>query len=395
MAIADPREGGGELGMTVMLSENVVDMVKQFCNSAQKATSEAGEEGYLNDNGKQTEALEHDLKHLSVISSLSTFLRNAPDKTFIAPYRPASLPQYDEAARMCHMALRPAIKEIDDLSKTLTLTPLCKAINTRLSHAISKLHYGTYMEENYGNHDDASFVQQYLTPLYEEVATLHLSKLPSDYATIIASSIATYSIYSFVSNAALVRPLGETGRLRITQDLADLELALEQLVFKGGSSNTLGQLDSGRPYAELRAMRQMIFWNGLYINKNASGMEITKDLLHEIWIKDVRPSTILHFLFSFATNLLSSPHHSKRLSAGDYVENFLLSDFVDTSSTLNENEEKAWITIISCCDAFFQRESVGSSDVSQQSASGDGRVASILMSLGPELLRSRRQFFEK
>jgi len=385
LSLADPREGGGELGMTVMLSNNIVHMVQLFCNAARVATSESGQEAYLHRDGSATEALLHDLKHISVMSSLATFLRNAPEKAFVVPYRPAQLPQHEEAARMCHIALRPALKEIDDLSKSLVLKPLCHALNTRLSSIISKMHHGFYLEEALQNDPSSnSFVQQYLTDLYEEMAVNHLSKLPTEYASVVAVSVATYSIFTFVSNAALIRPLGELGRLRITQDLADLELALEQFVFKGGSSSILGQLDSGRPYAELRAMRQMIFWGG-FDNKEANSNDITKELIREIWLRDVRPSTILHFLMGFGPDFLESPHHHKKEKAGSYVKHNLVD--LDASS-LNDNEEKAWITTVSCCDVYFQRKSVDN-----RNKNGDTRVADVLMTLGPELLRRRRQFF--
>ena len=61
----------------------------------------------------------------------------------------------------------------------------------------------------------------------------------------VASAVATHSIYSFVSNAALLRPLGETAPLRVMQDLADSDLALEQLVFKGGTVLSLSHISGG------------------------------------------------------------------------------------------------------------------------------------------------------
>ncbi len=63
--------------------------------------------------------------------------------------------------------------------------------------------------------------------------------------------VATFLIYSFVSNAVSLWPLGETSRLRLTQDLADFKLALEQLVFKGGMSLSPSQIAGGKPYAKL------------------------------------------------------------------------------------------------------------------------------------------------
>ena len=385
LSYADPREGGGDLGMTSMMSDNIVNMVARFAISARDATSGAGELGYLHPDGSRTDALMHDQKLMSSLNSLSGYLKNAPDKTFVAPYRPAVSPQHEEASRLCLLALQPALQEIDNVVKKMILVPLCRALNHRISSAIAKIHKGIYLENNTDidtdNMGGSSFVQTQLNPLYEQIATQHLSKLPTEYAGIVSRIVASYSIYTFVSNVSLVRPLGEMGRLRITQDLADFELALEQLVFKGGSTMALAQIDRGRAYAELRAIRQMLFWTGLD-DKHASPGFICKGLLRENWIKDVRPSTIFHFLFSFAPFLLSSPHHSKRMSAEEYVKTL-----VNYNGSFDDCEHSAWMTTMACCDAYQQRESVDSGRLD----GGDKRVAGVLMLLGPELLRRRRQ----
>eukprot|EP00978_Attheya_sp_CCMP212_P031752 scaffold121184_cov64-Attheya_sp.AAC.1 len=250
----------------------------------------------------------------SVLSSLATILRMAPENTFVAPYRPAQSPQHEEAANMCEIAPLPALHEIERLVKSTILTPLCCALNQRVAAAIAKLHQGIYLEDIVDAQNDEKepslFVQQHLAGVYEGIATHSLSKLPAEYARIVATTVVTYSIYSFVSNAALVRPLGEIGRLRITQDLANLELCLERLVVQGGgwwvvctSSNmpsssslalsSLSQMDHGKPYAELRAVRQMLFWTGLESESTTTTTtttttaDIRKDLLRQVWIKDV------------------------------------------------------------------------------------------------------------
>lgn len=387
LSYADPREGGGDLGMTSMISDNIVDMVARFAISARGATSGAGENAYLHHDGSCTEALLHDQKLMNTLNTVSTFLKNAPDKTFVIPYRPAVSPQHEEASRLCQIALQPALEEIDSVVKKKILVPLCRALNFRISSAIAKIHRGIYLEtmpddEQNNISSGITFVQSQLSPLYEQITSQHLSKLPAEYAGIVSRIVASYSIYTFVSNVSLVRPLGEMGRLRITQDLADIELGLEQLVVKGGGSITLAQIDRGRAYAELRAIRQMLFWTGLD-DKNATPDLICKRLLRENWIKDVRPSTIFHFLFSFAPNLLSSPHHSKRLSPEDYVKTL-----VNYNGSFDDCETSAWMTTMACCDAYMQRESV---DGAVTHGDGDKRVAAILMLLGPELLRRRRQ----
>ena len=172
------------------------------------------------------------------------------------------------------------------------------------------MHRGTYLQENAdtSSQQHSSFVQIYLTDQYDNIASTYLTQLPNEYAVTVASTVATFSIYCFVSNAALLRPLGESSRLRLTQDLADFEMALEQLVFKGGTSLSLSQIAGGKPYAELRALRQLLYWTALD-DKTLSPSEVAKGLLRETWVKDLRPSTLFHFLFSFAPALLTSPHH--------------------------------------------------------------------------------------
>lgn len=307
-------------------------------------------------------------------------MRNAPENTFVAPYRPATSAQHEEAANLCQGALTPALQQIESTVRSLILTPLCRALNRRIAASIAKMHHGTYLEESIDvTAEGSSFVQKHLSALFDNIAEQHLSQLPPEYANIVASTVATFSIYTFVSNATLMRPLGEGARLRITQDLTDFELALEQLVLKAGNSMSLSQVEHGKPYSELRAVRQMLFWEGMNDKKIAIA-SLAKSMLREVWVKDVRPSTVFHFLFSFAPPLLSSPHHSKRMRPEEYV-----SSLVQLEGAIDDGEASAWMTTMACCDAYQQRESVDGGG-----RSGDRRVAALLMMLGPELLRRRR-----
>ncbi|KAL7558687.1 hypothetical protein ACA910_013407 [Epithemia clementina (nom. ined.)] len=413
LSLADPKEGGGEFTAVTMIAECVVDMIQQFCSRARNALSGAGDEHYLQQkngedptNWTMTEALQHDRKVAAIMYTLHTYLESGPEKAFIAPYRPATSPQHEEAAALCLTALQPALNYIDDMVKSVILDPLCRASNRRLADMIAKIHLGVYMEGRSGSEGGAddeeemytSFVQNELAPVYEAIANQILTKFPPPYASILAANLASFSIHAFLSNAALIRPLGESARLHLTQDLADLELALEQLVLLrggGGSGNKsttpvhLSQIDHGRPYAELRAVRHMLFWNG-FESKNKSGSELAKGLLREAWIRDLRPSTIIHYLFSYAPSLLSSPHHAKRIKAEDYV----FSQLVHLDGSVDDGEEDAWFQASSCCDSYAQRASSAVQRQQQQQQQlpldGDARVAEVLVNLGPELLRRRR-----
>ena len=381
LAWADPREGGGDLSAVTMIAENVIVMVSRFCDQAKNAVSNVGESCLNAHDGSPTEALVHDMKVAAIMNAMAESLRTAPEKVFLAPYRPAVTAKLEEAASMCEQALAPGLQEIEKFVKGFILAPLCRALNRRVASTIGRMHLGSYIQEGSASMDEEgpSFVQKYLTGVYDRMTETLLSKMPGQYASIVASSVATFSMYAFVSNASLIRPLNEVTRLKITQDLADLELALEQLMLKSRQSKHLSEISNGKPYAELRSMRQMLFWTGLE-DKRKPAAAVSKSMLREVWVRDVRPSTVFHYLFSFAPSLLSSPHHLKRMKVEEYV-----GTLVTFNGDVDEGEASAWMTTMACCDSFRQRESAKPSI-----NDGDVRIASILMSLGPELLRRRR-----
>ena len=382
LSLADPREGGGDLSSVAMIAENVVGMISQFCEQATNALSNVKDEGMLNPHdGSPTDALLHDMKVAKIMNALADCVRRAPDKVFLEPYRPALTARLEDTASVCEQALLPGLLEIERFVKTNILGPLYKVLNRQVAEAIGRIHYGSYLQRDVNDiaGDGPSFVQKHLSDLYGRLSDYHLSRLPPAYSSIVASTIASFSIYTFVSNVCLIRPLGESARLSVTQDLADFELALEQFMTKSGGSEQLSQISNGKPYAELRAIRSMLFWTGLEDPRKPASL-ISKALLRESWMKDIRPSTVFHFLFSFAPSLLSSPHHLKHMKAEEYVATLVTKD-----GEIDEGEASAWMTTMACCDSYKQRESA-----QQEVSEGDSRIASILMSLGPELLRRRR-----
>jgi len=409
LSLADPREGGGDLSAVKMIAGTVVHMVQQFCAQAKNALCNPSEDACLNADGAMTSIMAHDIKVTKILVSLSdyrwyflglfhfshsfcapivsqytltTYLQQTHEKTFIAPYRPAVTQQQEEAASICQAALVPAIREIEKMANAI-LSPLIRALNRRVAASIARVHIVAYKDDGKGEAglegEVPSFVQHHLSGIFEEIARNQLAKLPPEYGSMVASSVSAFSVYTFVSSLALIRPLAESSKLHITQDLADFELVLEQFVAKSGYSVSLGQIENGKPYAELRAVRQMLFWSGLD-NKDKAASAIAKSMLREPWIKDVRPSTVCNFLFAFGPTLLSSPHHSKKMRAEDYV-----ATLVQLDAKIEDGEANAWMTIMACCDAYHQRESVD-----KCTSDGDGRVSRILMDLGPELLRPRR-----
>jgi len=401
LAMADPREGGGELSAVTMIAENVVRMISQFCLQAENAVSKVGEDGCLNSDGSPTEALAHDMKVTKIMYFMSECLQNASEKVFLEPYRPAVTNQLEEASNISMQALLPARKEIDNMVNKLILHPIYRALNKRIVSIMGRMHQeGAYLNqqgssrsnglENAEGANVSSFVHKHLSGFYDILYGKFLQKLPPPYSFVVGSAVSIFSVYTFVSTASLIRPMGEGAKMQLTQDLADFELVVDQFMTRVGgnaSSKTLRTIGNGKPYAELRAVRQMLFWTGLE-DKTKAAATIAKNLSREVWVRDIRPSSICHYLFAFAPDLLSSPHHWKRLRVEQYV-GILVSLDGDT----DEGESLDWMTTMACCDSFMQRESAQSSFLGEGSedTKGDPRVAAILMALGPELMQRRRQ----
>lgn len=276
--------------------------------------------------------------------------------------------------------MTPAVAEIDSVVDSSVLSLLSVTLNKKIAQCLSKMHLGAYVEKC----ETESFVQEHLSILLDKISVDFLSSLPMEYAPVLAKNIAQFCIYSFTSNMALIRPLGENGKLRVTQDLADIELCLEQFVMNSGSKESLSQINDGKPYAELRAARRMLFWNGLD-GRNTTANDIYKGLIKEVWLTSVRPSTITNFLFSFAPSLLSSPHEFKSITIQDYLLQNLVSLH---GKATEEGETDNWMTIMACCDAFQQREGIILNG--NESIEGDRRVVEVIMLVGQELMRRRK-----
>merc|ERR1712238_202162 len=95
------------------------------------------------------------------------------------------------------------------------------------------LHQGG-MDQSEGN--TSSFVQKHLSGFYDSLFTTFLQKLPPPYSIVVGSAVSIFSVYTFVSNASLIRPMGEDVKLQLTQDLADFELVIDQFMTRAGGN---------------------------------------------------------------------------------------------------------------------------------------------------------------
>lgn len=115
--------------------------------------------------------------------------------------------------------------------------------------------------------------------------------------TQLVRTMASRVLIFFIRHAALVRPLSESGKLRMARDMAELELAVGQNLFP------VEQL--GAPYRALRAFRPVIFFE-------------TSQLGASPLLQDLPPSVILHHLYSRGPDELQSPMQMNKFTPLQY-----------------------------------------------------------------------------
>ena len=187
------------------------------------------------------------------------------------------------------------------------VTALFQSMLDRLESCILQIH-----EQDFSYHgmdatidNNASAYMDELQKSAVHFRTEFLSKLlPSSSAsrseticTQLVRRMASRVLIFFIRHAALVRPLSESGKLRMARDMAELELAVGQNLFP------VEQL--GAPYRALRAFRPVIFLE-------------TSQLAGSPLLQDLPPSVILHHLYSRGPDELQSPMQRNNLTPLQY-----------------------------------------------------------------------------
>lgn len=193
-----------------------------------------------------------------------------------------------------------------------SLTSLFHAMRDRLESCILQIH-----EQNFGvqgvdaamDNNNASSYMDELQKSLIHFRTEFLSRLLTSSPTHavgtstdticieLAREMASRVLTFFIRHAALVRPLSESGKLRMARDMAELELAVGQNLFP------VEQL--GAPYRALRAFRPVIF------------LEISQ-LGGSPLLQDLPLSVILHHLYSQGPDELHSPLQRNKLTPLQY-----------------------------------------------------------------------------
>ncbi|KAL1307633.1 hypothetical protein HN51_049532 [Arachis hypogaea] len=190
-----------------------------------------------------------------------------------------------------------------------SVTSLFQAMLDRLESCILQIH-----DQNFGVLGMDAAMDNNASPYMEELqkCILHfrsefLSRLLPSRATTtsgtenictrLVQSMASRVLVFFIRHASLVRPLSESGKLRMARDMAELELAVGQNLFP------VEQL--GAPYRALRAFRPLIFLE-------------TSQFASSPLLQDLPPSVIFHHLYTRGPDELQSPLQRNKLTPLQY-----------------------------------------------------------------------------
>nr|XP_043611829.1 conserved oligomeric Golgi complex subunit 5 [Erigeron canadensis] len=236
-----------------------------------------------------------------------------------SPATPAQLRNFTlcQCLQDIHESISAMTKGSDVLSPSLntiyevaceSVTSLFQSMVGRLETTILQIHNQNFaplgadaaMDNNASSYMEE--LQKHISHFRKEILSKLLpsskdaSTRPETICVRLVRSMASRVLIFFIRHAALVRPLSESGKLRMARDMAELELAV-------GNLYPVELL--GAPYRALRALRPVIFLE-------------TSQLAASPLLQDLPPSVILHHLYSRGPDELQSPMQRNKLSPTQY-----------------------------------------------------------------------------
>jgi hypothetical protein len=215
----------------------------------------------------------------------------------LAPFLPALPPAAADA-------LAPALARLHACAAD-ALAPLFRAAAERAEAAVAGMHGEAWggATPGGGNSAACAALVAVLGHFHAEFAGRLSPSLPRGGALspppsrALAAQLAARVLTLFVRHAALLRPLSESGKLRLAQDCAELELAV----------GALAPLEAlGPTYRALRALRPLLFLD-------------TAAVAGSPLVAELPPSAVLHHLLSRAPPEVASPHARAGLTLQQYA----------------------------------------------------------------------------
>lgn len=327
--------------LTIAVAKNVSKAVKFFVTKVESSIGTDPTAYQITSDGTLSMTQQKNIKLFNVLFQLHANVTNVMNAMMTTPPL---------------MSLGAVTEALNDLKKLgdQVLHPLYQKLAKYFEQTLLLMH-----REDFGGndvaHSDGQACSGYLKQLQQQIMLLQnvlISKLAngtwlSHHNQLLSSRIVLF----FVRHASLVRPLGEAGKLKLANDMAQLEFSIAPLF----PANQLGY-----PYKMLRALRPFIFRETAQI----SSLSPTK--CPELQV--LPPSVILHHLFSRGPPSLQSPHTSRNWTVQQY------SDWLD-----QHNEHEIWVLIKSTLDAY-------AAQVNLRGEKEFCPIYPIILSLGPSLL---------
>eukprot|EP00939_MAST-03C_sp_MAST-3C-sp1_P003134 g3134.t1 len=285
-----------DLGLLMAIARGaVMSSVRQFSARAESATAPAYSDPWVL--GKTDPSYRSDGSgggggggHKTVKFSMGQ-RRNATIFSRLQQLRASLQRQIDASTDrgLLGRALRPAIACLDDLAREI-IAPYVLSSAKQIEFVIADMHLETFDAKSASGTTSkfARRLQSSLGRLARFLDSIASCPVQEEMSRLLASRV----VVLFVRHASLLRPLSEAGKLRLTQDMAQLELALGQIV----KIDTLG-----RVYEELRSFRQLLF---------VESEAVSQLPRHEL--QKMRPSTLVQHLISRAPHELQHPFENEK-----------------------------------------------------------------------------------
>ncbi|KNZ78795.1 Conserved oligomeric Golgi complex subunit 5 [Termitomyces sp. J132] len=190
-------------------------------------------------------------------------------------------------------ALNPGTQNVHKAYERL-VEPLMTAIRRELSAIIVKLHridFGKDVDPTSGLGSSSFYMKELMEKLSFIKAEILSQFLIGEAGRTWALSIVKYVIKTFVMHVSIARPLGESGKLRLTSDMGELEFSLSAFLAGNPQSKRDGDLEAvGDEYRTLRAMRPLLFLeNSMLTDSERTAGLPPLIVLHHILVRSPMP----------------------------------------------------------------------------------------------------------
>ncbi|KAN0090816.1 Golgi transport complex subunit 5 domain containing protein [Tylopilus felleus] len=198
----------------------------------------------------------------------------------------------EEHTESVSTSIRPSIAKIRTRFDQI-VDPLLSAIKKELAGIVSRLHR-LDLQKTIDPMSGMSGTSLYMKDLVDKLNFVKTGVLANFAPEIVRPwmpDMVKYVIRVFVLHASIAKPLGESGKLQLTTDMAELEFSLNAFLADGSQSKRGGNLEGiGEEYKALRAMRPLLFLENVYLAspKRTAGLAPLV-VLHHILVRSPLP----------------------------------------------------------------------------------------------------------